>query len=361
MPRDPNDHPFLWVVEPSTAPPPPWASELPPPVSKSMTIRELGDRHLAELLKQRSKSYTHVASTFRKHLYPAFGHRPITALERPELVAWAKWLTVRAPGKLAQSTVLKIVGYIAPAFEAAVTSGALLVNPVHLSRGALGDPPYPDELDEARKILKLEEFEVLLASSTLPFSRRLFYSLLLLAGLRFGEAAALTWGEYKAVEPPLPELVIRWAWNSVDKKLEPSTKSGATRHVPVHPVLAELLREARAWFVKTFDRAPKDTDLIAPRVTQRRRQAHRMESDCLKQFKRDLKRLGLRRRTLHKCRHAFITRLEECGADPRIVKRFTHPPRGDAFQRYQHFDWEPRCRALLMLRVRGPNAQLNLF
>jgi integrase len=360
-PETPKQLPLLVALGPSS--PAPWQAFIAPPVSSSMTIRELGDRRLDELRAAASPSLPHVESAYRRHLYPAFGDQPITEPRARDFTAWAKWLmSPRHPSKLEHGTVRKVLGYIAPAFDVAVASGALERNPARLERGALGTAPEKDELEEARAILKLDDFELLISSPKIPFDRRLLYALLLLAGLRFGEAAALRWRDYQEVEPPLAELTIKWKWNSSKRKLEPSTKSKRTRHVPVHPVLASYLAEARVHFRRAFGREPGPRDLIAFRLSRRGRQAHLLNSMSLRAWYEDLEAVGLEPRVLHKCRHAFLTRLEECGADEKIYKRFTHPPKGGtAFQRYQHFDWVPRCRTIVKLRVRGTAAQTTIF
>ena len=65
----------------------------------------------------------------------------------------------------------------------------------------------------------------------------MFWALLFLAGVRFGEASARRWRDYQRDHKPLRKLVVNTSWHS-QHKIEKSTKTKVARDVPVHPVLA---------------------------------------------------------------------------------------------------------------------------
>jgi integrase len=70
----------------------------------------------------------------------------------------------------------------------------------------------------------------------------MFWAMLFLTGMRFGESSARRWRHYDATAEPLGKLVVNTSYNSFLKVVkEPKTK--LPRDVPVHPVLAALLAE----------------------------------------------------------------------------------------------------------------------
>lgn len=90
--------------------------------------------------------------------------------------------------------------------------------------------------------------EALISDARIDEDRRVFYELLALAGLRDGEAAALTWSAVDTTQKPLQRLVIGQAFNS-NLSVIKSVKMATPRWVPVHRVLAALLKawKAKGW------------------------------------------------------------------------------------------------------------------
>jgi integrase len=344
---------------------PEWLQFLPQHAPAEL-YRDLVARHVARL-KAEGKPWRDIQAAFDRHLLPAFGDMPVGQLESRHFITWARWALARGGADrtpLARATVQKLLSFAAGPLNDAVLARTLPFNPAHLPRGALGEPEAVDELELAREVPTLADMAGLIFDRRIDFERRLFWGLVLLTGARFGEAAALTW-RYVVAHEPLNEITYEVAYDSRARRVAPTTKTGTSKHVPIHPDLQELLDEARrAWWPATFGRAPSDVDLVAPKMARRGRPAIRDESSTLRAWKGDLELLGARARKLHRSRDAFITRLTEAGADRKVVKRLTHPERrssATSFDRYLHTDWIPRCKAVLCLRLERRSPQLDLF
>lgn len=159
------------------------------------------------------------------------------------------------------------------------------------------------------------------------------------------------WCDVDVTTRPLPDLRVVRSWCAKSQLVRPATKSGVPRHVPVHPDLVRILAEARAWFRDVTGRDPDAVDLIAPRIPKDGgAPTYRLETMTLKQWHKDLERLGIRRRTLHKTRATYDTQLRRAGVDRELVRRLTHPPRASRpfDDLYDHLDWAERCRAVLL-------------
>jgi integrase len=131
-----------------------------------------------------------------------------------------------------------------------------------------------------------------------------FWALLFLAGVRFGEASARRWRDYQRDHMPLRKHIVNTSWHS-QRKIEKSIKTKVARDVPVDPVLAEILDEyqERGW-ERVMGRRPTEEDLIAPFgepdevvrcCAKKRRQffgEHCDDQMMLKRFHKDLALLG---------------------------------------------------------------------
>lgn len=336
--------------------------------SSDMTLRSFADQQIARM-KREGKTCRKLAGEYERHLLKAFGDRKLSELEVAWFVAWAKYLVAPPPhGRgLERSTTIKMLAHVKTLLEEAVTSKLVAYNPARIPRGSLPRPRAHDELEHARAIFSVGEMRRIMFDRRCDFGDRLFRGLLLLSGMRFGEGAAFRWNDVRPT-PMVGELDMLVVWRALDpeKHTAKETKAGAYLYVPVHPRLAELLADARAWWRETFRRDPKPEDLIAPYANRRGHPRARVEVLELRHFKRDLARLNIRPRKIHFTRHTFISQLAAV-ADVRITRRFTHVTRkrdGDeagAFGTYVARDWDQRCRELLKLQIEPPLSQLDLF
>jgi integrase len=217
------------------------------------------------------------------------------------------------------------------------------VSPHELPKAIDKDPTW-----RARAVFQRFELEQLLTDERLPADRRLLYALLGLAGLRFGEAAALRWRSYETTTEPLGRLLVARSWSS-SRHEEKSTKAEQPREVPVHPVLAQLLArwKAERW-PEMFGRAPGPEDLLIPS----RRGRHRSRHHSLVKFHEDLQRLALRRRRQHDLRRTFVSIARADGARADVLLGVTHGARANSvMDMYTSLPWASVCTEVAKLNV----------
>ncbi len=149
---------------------------------------------------------------------------------------------------LAPRTVRHIYFQTHGMFEKAVRKGHMLTNPCNLDEDDLPEKMDKDPEWRATAIYARAEVEQIISDTRIPPDRRMLDALLFLAGIRFGEAAALRWHHYDAKAEHLGRLTIAKSYNT-KLKVEKSVKTKVPRAVPVHPVLASLLAEWKlgAW------------------------------------------------------------------------------------------------------------------
>jgi len=335
-----------------------WRAFLPERRTAASTIGELLDAWRAHLERTADRSLRDKRSAIEQKLRPSFGR--LTAEEFAELgpgcvEAYAAWLssTGRAP-----KTVRKEVSFLSSFCEFAVGTRALPENPVRkVRRGALPANAPTDPGRAAAEVLTPEELELVLFCPSIPWVRRRLWSLMALTGARLGEASALTWGAYNARRRPLGELIIDRSWDCRDGRLILETKTHLVRRVPVHPLLARVLRAARRWDEDELGRELRPDELLAPYVDEHGARSHWHESTALRHWHADLEAAGVsptsRPRRIHALRHTFASLLRRAGGDREAVRQITHigEAPNDAFATYEHLDWQTLCRAIGALEL----------
>jgi len=133
---------------------------------------------------------------------------------------------------------------------------------------------------------------------------------------------------------------------------EAPLKTGVSREVPVHPVLAQLLEEWRELgFRQAFGRNPTPGDFIAPNRDFNCRTADAADDDFLD----DLAKIGLRRRRGHDSRRTFTTIAQIDGARRDILKVITHAPSTDDIVGvYTSFPWPVLCQQVACIKTPRP-------
>ena len=218
--------------------------------------------------------------------------------------------TLATESGLAPRTVRHVYGVLHTMFHDAVVDELLDASPCVLKRGDLPKKVDADPAWRPTAIFTRAEVEGLISDARIPEDRRALYALLALAGLRFGEAAALRWSAYDPTLAPLGKLVVASSY-SVKKKAVKSVKTERPREVPVHPTLAKVLASWKlGGWERMIGRSPRADDLIVPS----RLGACRSVNHSLKRFHEDLERIGLRPRRQHDLRRSFITIARTDGA-----------------------------------------------
>ena len=170
---------------------------------------------------------------------------------------------IRANTKLAPRSVRHIYGALHVMFRNATVDELIDVNPCILKRTDLPKLMDKDPTWRAGAVFTRGELEQIISDERIPPDRRVMDAILGLAGLRFGEAAALRWRVYDTTLEPLGRLLVASSWHT-RRREEKSTKTEQPRQVPVHPVLARILAEWKlgGWQVM-MQRAPGPDDRLA--------------------------------------------------------------------------------------------------
>jgi integrase len=285
------------------------------------------------------------ASRLENHILPSIGDMKLDDVLPVHIEELIKGLRQK---KLAPRTVRHIYFQTHGMFERAVRRGHILVNPCNLDEDDL--PAKVDKNPEwrATAIYTRDEVEQILTDGRIPHDRRIYDSLLFLAGIRFGEASALRWRHYDPKAEPLGRLAIARSY-STKLKVEKDVKTKVPRAVPVHAVLATLLADWKlSGWPRMMGRTPGPDDLLIPSRLGKNRSSNHM----LKKFHQDMVRLGLRLRRQHDLRRTFISLCLGDGASKDILRWITHAPEGDVMDDYTTLVWKPLCREVAKLEIR---------
>ncbi|MFT3838963.1 MAG: tyrosine-type recombinase/integrase [Myxococcaceae bacterium] len=286
------------------------------------------------------------SARLRLHAMPQLGHLKLVEVRPRHLRDLVRCL--RAKGTFAPRTIRHIYGVLHAMFREAVADELVSTNPCVVSPHELPKAVDKDPTWRANAVFTRGELEQLLVDQRLPADRRVLYALLGLAGLRFGEAAALRWRSYDKTTAPLGRLLIASSW-ATGRQEETSTKTEQPRLVPVHPVLAQVLERWKdeTW-KETFGRAPEPDDLLIPS----RRGRHRSRHHSLARFHEDLQRLLLRRRRQHDLRRTFVSLARANGARADVLASVTHGARSNSvMDMYTSMPWATVCAEVEKLEV----------
>jgi len=188
---------------------------------------------------------------------------------------------------------------------------------------------------------------ILTTDLRIPEDRRFLYALRFLGGLRPCESASARWSDLDRTKHPLWRLTLETAFNS-PMRLEKGTKTSATLHVPIHPVLQKMLE---AWWAEGWalfmTRPPQAGDLLFPRWDG----AHRLVSGTYKQFKADLATVDLPHQHKYESRSTFRNLALSVGASEFHVNLITHPKPKRASDYYTRLEmqWPRMCEAVLAI------------
>lgn len=261
-----------------------------------------------ERRKVQSPSWRDDDSHLRVHVLPALGGLRLHEV-RPKLLV--KLISdLRASGA-APRTVRNVYSTVKSMFRDAVINDLVAASPCILGRPHLGaicdqDPAWRDKARFTRG-----ELELLLSDPKLPEDYRMLFSILALAGLRFGEAAALRFRHIEAAEP-LDRICVVASWDT-HNQVEKGPKGGHSREVPVHPTLSRLLEDWWDWgWRRIYKRAPVASDLVVP--SRRGPLVHRNVKRTWNRLDYDLDRLRMRARRVHDFRRTLATMMASAGA-----------------------------------------------
>lgn len=229
----------------------------------------------------------------RKHLRPQWGHLPLNAIEKHDVQAWLTSLD------LAPATVARVHGVMLRSLNDAVDDLRLSRNP---ARGVNLPPKRAREM----RFLTVAEVDRLIAEFTPHY--RPFVRLLVLTGLRFGEAAEL---RVKDFSPATRRInITRSASTTTGKRVvsDPKTYAGA-RSVPApDEVLADFARLSAG-------KGRDDLVYLTPMGAQYRKDNFR------RAFLIAAHKAGLEGVRVHDLRHTTASIAIASGASVKLVQR----------------------------------------
>jgi integrase len=337
-----------------------------PIISKAgrLTVREYVQRWLAER-QALGHDWKHDRSRLH-HVLPVLGELAIAEVRARHLMeAFQRVRTIPSENTgevLSPRSVHRVYEVVSRMFGDAQLADLIEQSPCVLDERHLG--PIVDKDPEWRSgaLFTREEATTLLSTDAIPEDRRLLHAFMLLAGMRPGEVASLRWRHYDPTQQPLGRLTVAVAYDS-RRHREKSTKTDATRHVPVHTTLAAILAEWKlAGWEAMVGRKPELDDLILPlppadAEARRTRtgEPFRTEAYNGKRWREiDLPALGWRQRELYAMKATFITLVLDDGADPHVIEtRVTHTKKSrSAFDGYnRRRQWELTCAEVAKLKL----------
>jgi len=350
--RDVLPMPSSLIAETAPSPVAPVDRIGPDAAPGALTVRDYGEEWL--LRRVDVASVKDEIARLRLHVFPLIGHMAIADV-RPkhirDLINAIKQKTIVSPrckgGYLAPRTVRLVFATLRVMFKSAMIDEHITASPTIVEKGVLPKNVDKDPEWRSTAIFEREELIAIVSDPRIGLYRRVIYALEGIAGVRHGEAAGLRWRDHNEKFEPLTKLVVS---RSGEKK---RTKTQQTREIPVHPSLATILAEWKAtgWAEK-YGREPTPDDLVLPTEKNKVRKP----SNTLKEFKKDLKRIGLRARRGHDLRRTFVTLTRVDGGRAEVLRPLTHPGEKDIIGLYTTFPWPVICAEILKLRIPLPGA-----
>lgn len=248
--------------------------------------------------------------------------------------------------QLSDRSIMDVLGVLRRSFASAIRAELCDRQPVVIEAGTWS------HVSKVREPYTAAEVVVLTRNVKIPWPTRVLAALWLLAGLRQGEGCGLKWKCLDLESRPLAGLDIAEQWRG-----EP-LKTKRARAVPVHPALLAILKDwAETGFEAHTGRKPTPDDYIVPELDGFGVWNCYGSHTSYWAFVKACEAVGVRYRTVHSCRHTFVTLCRRGGARADVLERVSHNASGKVIDRYTHFDWKPLCEAVLCMRLEPlPNA-----
>lgn len=324
-----------------------------------LTVERWAAMWLTILRAPGESPYAEYESKLNNHILPIIGRLELADVTHEHVIEVLQAVRSKAPRtrRNIYRTLKQMLGRAVPSYIP--INPCLLVESEHKKYL----PPNEDASEwRAGAVFTRAEVEVLIFDARIPEKRRVHYALLFLLGTRSSEICALKLGAYRPDTTPLGKMVIAYSYN-FERRIIKKTKTGVTREVPVHPMLAEILGP---WLEPGGGReqmvaasSSPDQGFILPASNGGPRNRH----TALKAIKRDLAVVGLRDRRVHDTRRSFISLGMDNGGLLHLRKWITHgrPKSGDAFDQYREPAWGALCSEVLRLEVSRPQPDAEVL
>ena len=323
--------------------------------AEELTVERYAETWLARRRAAGVLSVEEDALRLSMHVLPRIGSKPLASVTRSDvrdvMSTMQSTPSKRTGRPYAARSVLSVYTTVRAMFSDAVKDEVLTSTPCTLAtrRGELPALRDADPLWRVGAVYTRDEAEALISDERVPHDRRVLYALMLLGGLRIGEAIGRRWRDLDSTVEPLGRMTV--ATQIARNGRERPTKTGDTRQVPIHPTLASVLAAWKLAFPVHFGRHPRPDDFVVPSTVSDELGPRSKAS--LKSLKADLDRLGLRStgRAQHAMRATFLSLLQADGANMGIASRVTHAPPSDVLGGYLRASWADTCAEVVKLRL----------
>ena len=291
-----------------------------------VTLKSYAEQWRTSQVQHRPSTIVTVESHLRRHVYPAFGDRPIASLRPSEVQAWVKGLSEH----LAPSTVEVVYRYLVSILRSAADDRVIAANPAARVKLPKVDKPVVVPLE-------VEQVERLAAAMTDRY--RAAVVLAAGTGLRVSECLGLTVDRVDFLRRTIRvdrQLVMLAGSTSI---FGPPKTASSVRTVPMPTIVGEALAQHLATYPAGQDGLIFTTPTGAPvrRTT------------FWDEWRRTVKAAGMAKGTrFHELRHFYASLLIRYGESVKVVQvRLGHASAAETLDTYSHLwpDSEDRTRA----------------
>lgn len=200
------------------------------PRQSRMTLSDWFDQLYLPHIKQNLRSWHDHNGRFDQHVRPVLGTRFVHQITTAELLRLVDGLRPSASGyrrleKLSDATVNRVIALLKVMFSRLVMTGFIDANPARALKPRR-------ERNQRTRILRMEEREEFFSAlATAPIKVQLLIKLMILTGMRLGEALSCRWG-FVDLERRIIQL--------------PDSKSGRPRVIPLSNEALATCRELMA-------------------------------------------------------------------------------------------------------------------
>jgi len=263
---------------------------------EELTLDEFYGRWLASKHNLKPSTMVSYEHTFRLHVLPTFGGKPLRAITPPDVQRWIDGL---AGSGLSPATVGRCFRYFRACMKQAEAWGLIDRAPtvkISLPRRDAGELDF------------LEPDDILRLLDTAREQERPLFAVLAMSGLRLGEALALRWRD---VDFEMRAIRVTRAWSYHGGFVEPKTAS-SRRAVPLLDALADILRD-----YYHGEGSPAPDDLLFTADGEKPIDP----ANARKRFMEALDAAGLKHVTMHSLRHSYASIMLGHGASVKALQQ----------------------------------------
>ena len=197
------------------------------------TVAEVIQEHIDLLIRPSSGTTRTYQTMLDLHVRDVIGHIPVDKLDYRSLAHWVK--SMAAKGR-SPKTIHNVHGLISAAMNTAEMLGYIARNPC---RGV--QLPSIEKAEDEAMFLTHAEFSMVMEGMAERY--KAFTNFLVMTGVRFGEATALTVADVDLLsKPPTARINKAWKRDGQNQYYIGPTKTGASkRTIGLNPALVELL------------------------------------------------------------------------------------------------------------------------